>query len=122
MCALHFGDFPPANRFVDHRNPLPGDGALPSDDFHVYAVEWGEGLIRFLVDDRVHLTVPADKWSTASPLARGNPAAPFDRPFDIMANLAVGGRLSEGNNAKRVSKDSIPSQFHNEWISVYTCS
>jgi beta-glucanase (GH16 family) len=121
ISALHFGDFAPENLFVDNRTALP-DKALPSDDFHVYAVEWGEGLIRFLVDDRVHLTVPADQWSTASPLARGNPAAPFDRPFYIMANLAVGGRLSEQNNAKGVAGKTFPAQFAVDWIRVYRCA
>lgn len=121
ISALHFGDFPPKNRFVDHRNTLP-DLALPSDDFHVYAVEWGEGLIRFLVDDRVHLTVTASEWSTASRLAKGNPAAPFDQPFYIMANLAVGGRLSEENNAKGVAAGSFPAQFAIDWIRVYRCA
>ncbi|GAB4477375.1 MAG: glycoside hydrolase family 16 protein [Erythrobacter tepidarius] len=120
LSALHFGDFPPKNRVVDSRTALP-DLALPSDDFHVYAVEWGEGLIRFLVDDRVHLTVSAEQWSTASPLARGNPAAPFDRPFYIMANLAVGGRLSEENNAKGVAGKTFPAQFAIDWIRVYRC-
>ena len=90
ISALHFGDFAPANRLVDNRTALT-DLALPSDDFHVYSVEWGEGLIRFLVDDRLHLTVTADEWDSASPLAKGNPAAPFDQPFYVMANLAVGG-------------------------------
>jgi beta-glucanase (GH16 family) len=121
ISALHFGDFPPQNRYVDNRNALP-DLALPSDDFHVYAVEWGEGLIRFLVDDRVHLTVTADQWSTAAPGAKGNPAAPFDQPFYIMANLAVGGRLSEENNAKGVAASSFPAQFAVDWIRVYRCS
>lgn len=121
ISALHFGDFAPKNRFVDSRTAL-STLALPSDEFHVYAVEWGEGLIRFLVDDRVHLTVPADKWSTASPLARGNPAAPFDRPFYIMANLAVGGRLSEQNNAKGVAAKTFPAQFAIDWIRVYRCA
>jgi beta-glucanase (GH16 family) len=121
ISALHFGDFPPQNRFVDHRNTLP-DLALPSDDFHVYAVEWGEGLIRFLVDDHVHLTVTADQWSTAARSAKGNPAAPFDQPFYIMANLAVGGRLSEENNAKGVAAKSFPAQFAIDWIRVYRCA
>ncbi|AUX70286.1 hypothetical protein CHX26_12965 [Porphyrobacter sp. HT-58-2] len=120
ISALHFGDFPPQNRFVDGRAALP-DLALPSDDFHVYAVEWGEGLIRFMVDDRVHLTVTADQWKTASPRARGRPAAPFDQPFYIMANLAVGGRLSEENNAKGVAASSFPAQFAIDWIRVYQC-
>lgn len=122
ISALHFGDFPPANRFVDHRHPLPGDGALPSDDFHVYAVEWGEGLIRFLVDDRVHLTVTAEQWRTAAPNARGRPSAPFDQPFYVMANLAVGGRLSEENNTGGLAAKSFPAQFAIDWIRVYRCA
>jgi beta-glucanase (GH16 family) len=121
ISALHFGDFAPRNRFVDHRNALPGH-MLPSDAFHVYAVEWGEGLLRFLVDDRVHLTVTADQWSTAARNAKGNAAAPFDQPFYIMANLAVGGRLSEENNAKGVAAGSFPAQFAIDWIRVYRCA
>lgn len=121
ISALHFGDFAPLNRYVDHRNALPSL-ALPSDDFHVFAVEWGEGVIRFLVDDRVHLTVTADQWSTAARNAKGNPAAPFDQPFYIMANLAVGGRLSEENNAKGVAAGSFPAQFAIDWIRVYRCA
>ena len=121
ISALHFGNFPPQNKFVDSRTALP-DLALPSDDFHVYAVEWGEGLIRFLVDDRVHLTVTADQWSTAAPNAKGRPAAPFDQPFYLMANLAVGGRLSEENNAKGVAARTFPAQFAIDWIRVYQCA
>jgi TonB-dependent receptor len=98
------------------------DGALPSDDFHVYAVEWGEGLIRFLVDDHVHLTVTADQWDSASPRAKGNAAAPFDQPFYVMANLAVGGRLAEESNAKGVAAKSFPAQFAIDWIRVYQCA
>jgi beta-glucanase (GH16 family) len=121
ISALHFGNFPPQNKFVDSRTALP-DLALPSDDFHVYAVEWGEGLIRFLVDDRVHLTVTAEQWSTAAPNAKGRPAAPFDQPFYLMANLAVGGRLSEENNAKGVAAKTFPAQFAIDWIRVYQCA
>ena len=120
ISALHFGDFAPQNLYVDGRAALP-DLALPSDDFHIYAVEWGEGLIRFMVDDRVHLTVTADQWKTASPRARGRSAAPFDQPFYLMANLAVGGRLSEENNAKGVAASSFPAQFAIDWIRVYQC-
>lgn len=121
ISALHFGKLAPKNRFVDSRMALP-DLVLPSDDFHVYSVEWGEGLIRFLVDDRVHLTVSADRWSTGSPLAKGRPAAPFDQPFYVMANLAVGGRLSEQNNAKGLAEASFPAQFTIDWIRVYRCA
>lgn len=121
ISALHFGNLAPNNRFVDSRTALPTH-ALPSDDFHVYSVEWGEGLIRFLVDDRVHLTVPAERWDSASPQAKGRPGAPFDQPFYVMANLAVGGQLAEKNNAKGLAGNSFPAQFAIDWIRVYRCT
>jgi beta-glucanase (GH16 family) len=121
LSALHFGDVPPGNAHVDHRTALP-DLARPSVDFHVYALEWGEGLIRFLVDGRVHFTATPEDWHTASPLAEGNPNAPFDRPFYLMANLAVGGGLSERNNDKGFSEASFPAQFAIDWVRVYRCA
>ena len=90
VSALHFGDLPPGNDYVSNQVALP-DLSLPSDDFHIYSVEWGEGLIRFLVDDRVHLTLTPEDWYSGSPRAEGRPNAPFDQPFYVMANLAVGG-------------------------------
>ena len=120
VSALHFGDLPPDNRYVDNKVALP-DLALPSDDFHIYSVEWGEGLIRFLVDDRVHFTVTRDQWDTGSPLARGNPNAPFDQPFYVMANLAVGGAWPERDNEKGLAPDSVPAQLAIDWIRVYQC-
>ena len=121
VSALHFGKLPPGNLYVDQKSALP-DLSLPSDDFHVYAVEWGEGLIRFLVDDRVHLTVTRDQWSTASEKAAGNPNAPFDKPFYIMANLAVGGAWPERENEKGLDDGALPNQFEIDWIRVYQCS
>ena len=121
VSALHFGDSPPGNRLVDGKTALPSL-ALPSDDYHVYAVEWGEGLIRFLVDDRVHMVVTPDQWDTGSPLAEGNVNAPFDKPFYVMANLAVGGRWPERDNETGLDENSLPNQFSIDWIRVYQCS
>lgn len=67
-------------------------------------------------------TGPADQWNTARPQAKGRPAAPFDQPFYLMANLAVGGRLAEENNAKGVAADSFPAQFAIGWLRVYRCA
>ncbi|MBV7258115.1 glycoside hydrolase family 16 protein [Erythrobacter sp. WH158] len=120
VSALHFGDTSPANAFVSQKSPLP-DLSLPSDGFHVYAVEWGEGLIRFLINDRVHFTVPREEWFTASPLAAGNANAPFDKPFYIMANLAVGGKWPEESNELGLDEDTLPNQFVIDWIRVYQC-
>ncbi len=121
VSALHFGGLWPNNLYIDQWTRFPGDD-LPTDDFHVYSVEWAEGLIRFLVNDRVHLTVTADQWSTASELGEGNPNAPFDQPFYVMMNLAIGGAKIESTNEKGVASDAVPAQFEIDWVRVYQCS
>lgn len=118
--AVHFGDLAPKNKYVVQQVTLP-DQALPSNDFHVWTLEWGQGLMRFSLDGRRYWEVTADKWNTASKRAKGNPLAPFDQPFYIMANLAVGGRLSEENNDKGIMLDAIPAEFVIDWIRIYQC-
>jgi beta-glucanase (GH16 family) len=120
ISALHFGDKAPKNEFLDVRIALPGL-ALPSDDFHVWTLEWGKGIMRFYLDGIKYWEVTADKWRTASPKAKSNAAAPFDQPFYIMANLAIGGRLSEDNNQKGVADDVTPAQLMIDWIRIYQC-
>ncbi len=59
---------------------LPGQNF--SDSFHLYALEWEPGEMRWYVDDRHFSTLTAKdvpgKWV-------------FDHPFFILLNLAVGG-------------------------------
>lgn len=121
ISALHFGDFAPANKFVDTRVALPSK-MLPSDDFHIWTLEWGEGVMRFFLDGRFYWEVTADKWDSASPLAKSNDVAPFDQPFYIMANLAIGGRLSENNNDKGVAAAVTPAELLIDWVRIYQCS
>jgi len=84
--------------------------------FHTYALEWTDSFMRFYVDSRLrqtlHLTTRSDKqsfWSrakfpraavngtggpvvgVADPWTQGGWNAPFDRPFYLVLNLAVGG-------------------------------
>ncbi len=120
ISALHFGGMFPDNTYVSKASSLPSL-ALQSDDFHVYSVEWGEGLIRFLVDDQVHFTARQEDWFTVSEYAAGRPAAPFDQEFYVMANLAVGGRLSEDYNDKTFEADTFPTEFVIDWVRVYQC-
>lgn len=121
LSALHFGDRPPANRFVDRRVAL-FSMKLPSEGFHVWTLEWGEGLMRFYLDGQQYWQLTEADWDSASPLAQGRVHAPFDQPFYIMANLAVGGRLSETNNDKGVAHDAIPAEFAIDWIRIYQCA
>lgn len=118
--ALHFGDFPPANKVLDPKVALPS-GALPSDDFHVWTLEWGEGIMRYYLDGRKYWEVNQEQWHSASPRARNRPAAPFDQPFYIMANLAIGGRFAETNNEKGVADGVTPTELTLDWVRIYQC-
>lgn len=120
ISALHFGDYAPRNKFLDTRVTLPSL-VLPSDDFHVWTLEWGKGLMRFYLDGRKYWEVKAGQWDSASPLAQSNPVAPFDQPFYIMANLAIGGGLSEKNNDKGVAANVTPAELQIDWIRIYQC-
>lgn len=120
ISALHFGDYAPKNKFHDTRVALPTN-ALPSDEFHVWTLEWGEGVMRFYLDGTQYWERTAADWETASPLAKSNPIAPFDQPFYIMANLAIGGGLSENNNDKGVASNVTPAALLIDWIRIYQC-
>jgi beta-glucanase (GH16 family) len=58
-------------------------GLEVADDFHVYAVEWEEGRIRWFFDGK--------EYSSVSKADIGDRAWAFDKPFFIILNLAVGG-------------------------------
>jgi beta-glucanase (GH16 family) len=72
-------------------------------DWHTYAVEWEPGEIRFYVDGVQTCTY--DHWWSCSKLEDGqgvepkratdlNPwPAPFDQPFYLVMNVAVGGNF-----------------------------
>jgi beta-glucanase (GH16 family) len=56
-----------------------------ADDFHVYAVEWTAGQVRWLVDDQVYET------RTTADLPAGKRWV-YDHPFFLLLNVAVGGQ------------------------------
>jgi beta-glucanase (GH16 family) len=61
---------------------LPG-GAVFSDDFHTFAVEWEQNAIRWYVDGTL--------YSTKTPADIGGNKWVFDHGFFFILNLAVGG-------------------------------
>ena len=63
---------------------LPGGGRF-ADGFHVFAVEWEPGALRWYVDGRLYHTLTPDKLPAGAKWV-------FDRPFFILLNLAVGGQ------------------------------
>lgn len=79
-------------------------------DFHVYALEWDQTEIRWYVDDV--LFAVRNSWSTT-----GGPfPAPFDKPFYILLNVAVGGNFPGSPTAGTV----FPVTMEVDYVRVYS--
>lgn len=121
--TLHFGSRWPANAHASQDYVLPGGGTIA--DFHVYAVEWEPGEIRWSVDGRTYATQSfwwsgkdADGGQGRNPAGEAdlNPwPAPFDRPFYIVMNVAVGGKFL-GNPDKTTA---FPAEMVVDYVRVY---
>jgi len=95
--TLHFGGPWPNNVHTSgpSYNFPPGDSVT---NFHIYALEWEENAIRWYVDGQLFQT-QTSWWSSSNPTNTSirNPyPAPFDQPFYIIINLAIGGNF-DGN-------------------------
>ncbi|WP_405116117.1 carbohydrate binding domain-containing protein [Paenibacillus sp. FSL K6-1217] len=85
--SIHY-DIPHASQTKTYVLP---EGQTFADDYHDFTLEWLPGLIRYYVDGNLYFET--SDWGTK---AEGQPdyytyPAPFDRPFYMILNLAVGG-------------------------------
>lgn len=107
--TLHYGGFGSLGQ-----NVFTGNAYTPSTDvteqFHVYAVEWDETEIRWYVDDTMYAM--QNSWSsTQAPFP-----APFDQPFYIIFNVAVGGNLP----GSPTDDTAFPVTMEVDWVRVYS--
>ena len=79
-------------------------------DFHVYALEWDEAEIRWYVDGT--LFAVRNSWSSTG----GAFPAPFDKPFYVLLNVAVGGNYPGPPAASTV----FPVSMEVDYVRVYS--
>jgi beta-glucanase (GH16 family) len=87
---------------------LPAGRAL-ADDFHVFAIEWEPGVVRFYVDANLYATFTASQWPAGGTWV-------FDHPFFILLNVAVGGTWPGSPDSTTV----FPQQMLVDYVRVYT--
>jgi beta-glucanase (GH16 family) len=83
--TLHFGGQWPQNQHKGASFDL--DTGSFHNSFHLFALEWEEGEIRWYVDGELYQTQGEGDWYST---AAGFPA-PFNQDFHLLVNLAVGG-------------------------------
>jgi len=106
--TLHFGGAFPKN--THSRGPSfnfpPGDSVT---NFHIYAVEWATNSIKWYVDSTLY-EVQTNWWSSG-----GKYPAPFNQPFYILMNLAVGGNFGGDPDTNTV----FPGEMQVDYVRVY---
>ncbi|MGG7663078.1 glycoside hydrolase family 16 protein [Dyadobacter sp. BHUBP1] len=80
-----------------------------SEDFHVYTCEWTPETVTILVDGNAYFTFKKEasyQW----------PEWPFDKPFHLILNVAVGGNWG---GQKGVDDSIFPQKMEVDYVRVY---
>ncbi|SJZ48694.1 glycoside hydrolase family 16 protein [Sediminibacterium ginsengisoli] len=79
-----------------------------SDSFHVYSLEWDSEKITMLIDNKPYFSFQNEHT--------GNEAWPFDKPFHLLLNLAVGG---DWGGQKGIDETAFPQKMEIDYVRVY---
>ena len=105
--TLHFGGGA-LGRIIASTTYVPSTDVTA--DFHTYALEWDEFEIRWYYDGILYAV--QNSWqSSAAPYP-----APFDQPFYILLNLAVGGNFPGSPDGST----PFPATMEVDWVRVYS--
>ena len=86
---------------------LPAGQAF-ADDFHLFAVEWERGVVRFYVDSNLYATFTESQWPAGGTWV-------FDHSFFIILNVAVGGNWPGSPDSSTV----FPRHLLVDYVRVY---
>jgi len=111
--AVHFGGQWPVNKYIAGEYHFP-EGQTFANDYHVYSMIWEDDDVKWYVDGNFFFKVSRAQWySVAAP---NNPNAPFDQPFYIIMNLAIGGHFDGG---LAPDPSDIPATMQVDYVRVY---
>jgi beta-glucanase (GH16 family) len=78
------------------------------DEFHKYTIVWTGDKIDFFLDDQKYFTFNNERRSSAE--------WPFDRPFYLLLNIAIGGTWG---GQKGVDNSVFPQRMEIDYVRVY---
>jgi beta-glucanase (GH16 family) len=108
MGTLHFGA-PYPGQDQSHGLPYTFTGGDSVTNFHVYAMEWTTNSYSWYVDNTLYQT-QTSWWSSG-----GAYPAPFNIPFYIIMNLAVGGQFDVPPDGSTV----FPGDMQVDYVRAY---
>ncbi|PFA66684.1 glycoside hydrolase [Bacillus sp. AFS015802] len=111
--TIHYGESWPNNKYTGAEYEFENGSTIA--DEHVYSVEWEPGEIRWYVDGKLRQT--QNNWYSKG---TGNAAnftypAPFDQPFHMLLNLAIGGNF----DGEPTEETMFPQSMDVDYVRVY---
>lgn len=105
--TIHYGAESPDDQSSSEQYMVPTDTV---SGFHRYALEWDTAELRWYVDDTLYAV--QNHWSTTG---AGFPA-PFDQPFYVLLNVAIGGSFPGSPNGDT----AFPVEMAVDYVRVYS--
>ena len=102
--TIHYG-----TPYAYRGNDFALDSGDFSDAFHIFAIEWEPGEIRWYVDENL-FSVQRSWFSSEAPYP-----GPFNKPFFLLLNVAVGGNWPGSPDGSTV----FPQRMYVDYVRVY---
>jgi beta-glucanase (GH16 family) len=111
--TLHYGGVQPRNTHKGEELFYP---PILDGKFHTFGLTWEPDRMVWTVDGKPYATRTSAEWYTENSKA---PGAPFNQPFCLILNLAVGGGLPESRDLKTVDPAAFPARFQVDYVRVW---
>jgi len=112
--TIHYGQNWPNNIYKGQEYIFPEGTDIT--DYHLYSLEWEPGKLSWYIDNECYHTT--DKWFSQGPASATDYTypAPFDVPFYILLNMAVGGTFDLESDPYSTE---YPAQMFVDFVRVY---
>ena len=112
--TAHYGGVWPKNVYSNKEYFF--ENGTDISDYHTYAVEWTPKHLKWYVDDECYSTL--SNWYALGEKGTVNytAPAPFDVPFYIILNLAVGGSFDPKAS---INDESFPAAMYVDFVRVF---
>jgi beta-glucanase (GH16 family) len=114
--TIHYGGSNGNDVYSGQTYTFPNGDSVTN--FHTYTLEWTTNKINWYVDGHLYET-QTNWWSNIGTSSDTYPyPAPFDQPFYIIMNLAIGGNYL-GNPGTNLINASLPGEMEVDYVRVY---
>jgi beta-glucanase (GH16 family) len=87
--------------------------------YHTFDLEWEQGVFRWYVDGQLYQTRNHPEWYCSGANESSNPNAPFDQPFYLQLNTAVGGPNTPYTGNQNPDDSVFPQSMLIDYVRVY---